>query len=124
MSILPIPDSNNGHFRSRIRMTVGLSPSTLFSRAIGFLVTLSISLAFSQVAFALNVDRAISQYGHMAWTLQEGELAGAPTAMTQTADGYVWVGTRSGLLRFDGIRFSPFVPPPGEELLSSKILSL
>ena len=61
-------------------------------------------------AFALDPSRLISQYGHTMWTLQDGALPGTPTAMAQTADGYLWVGTRSGLVRFDGVRFVPFTP--------------
>jgi signal transduction histidine kinase/ligand-binding sensor domain-containing protein len=75
-------------------------------------------------AFALDPSRLISQYGHTMWTLQDGGLPGTPTAMAQTADGYLWVGTRNGLVRFDGVRFVPFAPPEGEELRSSRILSL
>jgi signal transduction histidine kinase/ligand-binding sensor domain-containing protein len=33
-----------------------------------------------------------------------------------TADGYVWIATSDGLIRFDGVRFSPWSPPPGESL--------
>ncbi|HET9445803.1 MAG TPA: two-component regulator propeller domain-containing protein [Steroidobacteraceae bacterium] len=76
------------------------------------------------VARALDPTRVISQYGHTMWTLQNGGLPGTPTAMAQTTDGYLWVGTRNGLVRFDGVRFVPFTPPPGEELRSSRILSL
>ena len=75
-------------------------------------------------ARALDPSRLISQYGHTMWTLQNGGLPGTPTAMAQTVDGYLWVGTRNGLVRFDGVRFVPFTPPPGEELRSSRILSL
>jgi signal transduction histidine kinase/ligand-binding sensor domain-containing protein len=75
-------------------------------------------------AFALDPSKAISQYGHAGWTMQDGVLPGAPTCMTQTADGYLWLGTRNGLLRFDGVRFVPFSPPVGEKLSSSRILSL
>jgi signal transduction histidine kinase/ligand-binding sensor domain-containing protein len=75
-------------------------------------------------AFALDPSRAISQYGHAAWTMQDGVLPGAPTVMTQTADGYLWLGTRNGLLRFDGVRFVPFVAPDGEKLSSNRVLSL
>src|SRR5882724_9389753 len=75
-------------------------------------------------AFALDPSRLISQYGHTSWTLQEGVLPGTPTVMAQTADGYLWVGTRTGLVRFDGVRFVPFSPPKSEELHSSRILSL
>ena len=36
--------------------------------------------------------------------------------MAQTADGYLWIGTNSGLFRFDGVQFVPFVPPSGQKL--------
>src|SRR5579864_6458974 len=40
---------------------------------------------------------------------------GAVNAIAQTADGYLWIGTDKGLLRFDGFTFSPvsFAPLPG-----------
>jgi signal transduction histidine kinase/ligand-binding sensor domain-containing protein len=81
-------------------------------------------LFFAPAAFALDPSRAISQYGHTMWTLQAGEIPGTPTAMGQTIDGYLWVGTRTGLVRFDGIRFVAFSPPEDESLSSSRILSL
>src|SRR5262249_40812065 len=34
----------------------------------------------------------------------------------QTADGYVWIATSDGLVRFDGVKFTPWSPPPGESL--------
>lgn len=80
--------------------------------------------AYVPVAHGLDPGRAISQYAHAMWTLQEGFLPGAPTDMAQTADGYVWIGTRTGLVRFDGVRFVPFVAPPGQPLRSNRILSL
>jgi len=73
---------------------------------------------------ALDPSRQVSQYGHTAWTLQDGVLPGAPTAMAQTADGYLWIATRGGLVRFDGVRFAPFAPPAGEKLRTTRILTL
>ena len=69
-------------------------------------------LLVAPAAFALDPSRAISQYGHTVWSVQDGFLPGAPTEMVQTTDGYLWIGTRSGLVRFDGVRFVPFTPPP------------
>lgn len=51
--------------------------------------------------------RHLSQHAHSSWRIQDGSLSGAPTAITQTADGYLWVGTSTGLFRFDGVRFVP-----------------
>jgi signal transduction histidine kinase/ligand-binding sensor domain-containing protein len=75
-------------------------------------------------ALALNPARHISQYGHTAWRLQDGTLGGVPNAITQTADGYLWIGTQSGLVRFDGAHFTNVVPPIDSQQWDSHIVSL
>jgi ligand-binding sensor domain-containing protein len=67
-----------------------------------------------QVA-AVDPHRMISQYGHTAWRTQDGFLD-KPSSLTQTTDGYIWVGTSSGLVRFDGVTFTHWTPPGGEPL--------
>ena len=42
---------------------------------------------------------------HTAWSVRDGSLKGGLTSVTQTKDGYLWLGTGLGLLRFDGVRF-------------------
>ena len=42
---------------------------------------------------------------HTAWRIRDGDLPAAPNTLAQTTDGYLWLGTSAGLLRFDGIRF-------------------
>ena len=74
--------------------------------------------------WALDPGRRISQYSHTAWRIQEGVFSGAPRAITQTQDGYLWIGGRGGLLRFDGVRFVPWTSPDGKHLPSSDISSL
>ena len=78
----------------------------------------------SSPASALNLKRQVSQYGHSSWRLRDGVFQGIPHAMTQTADGYLWVGTEAGLLRFDGVRFVPWAAPVGTALLSACVYSL
>ena len=73
---------------------------------------------------ALDPDLNVSQYAHTAWRVQDGYFSSAPRTMTQTSDGYLWIGTQSGLVRFDGSRFLPWTPPDGKSLPSSTILSL
>jgi PAS domain S-box-containing protein len=73
---------------------------------------------------ALDTSRQISQYGHTAWRIEDGVFAGAPNVMAQTTDGYLWIGTQAGLMRFDGVRFVSWRPPQGSELPSSRINSL
>src|SRR5579871_770255 len=55
-------------------------------------------------ANAMDPDRAMSQYVRDRWGSDRG-LAGEVHAITQTADGYLWIGTDRGLLRFDGFGF-------------------
>ena len=74
--------------------------------------------------WAVDPSRHISQYAHTAWRIQDGVFSGTPFAVTQTTDGYLWIGTRSGLLRFDGVRFVPWTSPDGKYLPSSDIGSL
>ena len=73
---------------------------------------------------ALDTGRQISQYGHTAWRIEDGVFAGAPNVMAQTTDGYLWIGTQAGLMRFDGVRFVAWRPPEGIQLPSSRINSL
>ncbi len=44
------------------------------------------------------------------WSKQQGLPDNIVTAVLQTHDGYLWVGTADGLARFDGVRFVPLVP--------------
>lgn len=70
--------------------------------------------ALAQPLLALNPESRISQYGHTVWRVQDGALAGNPTAFAQTSDGYMWIGTRGGLYRFDGVSFLAWNPPSGQ----------
>jgi signal transduction histidine kinase/ligand-binding sensor domain-containing protein len=75
--------------------------------------------------WALEPSRRISQYAHFAWRIQDGLFTGGlRTEVVQTTDGYLWVGTESGLLRFDGVRFVPWNPEQGEQLPSPQVLRL
>ena len=50
---------------------------------------------------ALDPKARITQYRHTAWRVQDGAFESAPNAITQTADGYIWIGTgfRTGEVR-------------------------
>jgi len=67
-------------------------------------------------AFALNPSLAVNQYAHRTWLVQDGSLKNNAWSMAQTPDGYLWLGTAFGLLRFDGVRAVPWQPPGGEHL--------
>jgi ligand-binding sensor domain-containing protein/signal transduction histidine kinase len=47
----------------------------------------------------------MAQYRADQWGAEQGFPGGAAYAITQTADGYLWIGTENGLVRFDGLNF-------------------
>src|ERR1700757_3363089 len=62
-------------------------------------------ICLSCPAYAIDPNRAISEYLRERWFGDPGLNGGAVTALSQTADGYLWIGTDKGLLRFDGSSF-------------------
>jgi ligand-binding sensor domain-containing protein/signal transduction histidine kinase len=83
-----------------------------------------ILLACCNIASALNPSLDINQYAHTAWTARDGFFKGVVSSVAQTPDGYLWLGTEFGLLRFDGVRTFPWQPPAGQHLPGSFVRSL
>jgi signal transduction histidine kinase/ligand-binding sensor domain-containing protein len=81
-------------------------------------------LLHASLAQALNQSIGIHGYAHAAWTLRNADFKGAPRALTQTTDGYLWLATEFGLLRFDGVRFVAWQPPGGVRPPSASITAL
>ena len=59
-----------------------------------------ILLACCACAFALDPSLDISQYAHTSWRDRDGFAKGFVLSIAQTPDGYLWLGTEFGLLRF------------------------
>src|SRR5262249_2200097 len=75
-------------------------------------------------AVALDPNLDVSQYAHSSWKMREGFTKGEIYLIAQTPDGYLWLGTELGLLRFDGVRAVPWQPPGGEQLSRNFISGL
>jgi len=88
------------------------------------LIALGFLLAFCRCVLALNPSLDVIQYDHTAWKLGEGFSKGIIRSLAQTPDGYLWLGTEFGLLRFDGVRAIPWEPPSNDGLSNSDIRSL
>jgi ligand-binding sensor domain-containing protein/signal transduction histidine kinase len=65
-------------------------------------------ICFVFSARAVDPNRMASQYIHDRWGSARGFSGGSVSAIAQTPDGYLWIGTEKGLYRFDGLTFRQF----------------
>jgi signal transduction histidine kinase/ligand-binding sensor domain-containing protein len=66
-------------------------------------------------------------YPHLAihhWETTEGMPQDTVNAISQTPDGYLWIGTYSGLARFDGQRFTVFSHRSQPSLAAERVVAL
>jgi hypothetical protein len=59
-------------------------------------------------ACLLFAHLAVSQYVFDNWQIQQGLPQNSVEALARTPDGYLWLATHEGLVRFDGVRFTVF----------------
>ena len=86
-------------------------------------VWLSFLLAALPV-LALNPDKGLLQYNCRTWTRQNGLPANGVKAIAQTRDGYLWLGTAQGLVRFDGVEFKLAEMPKSPSFWSANVTCL
>ncbi|MCO6510604.1 MAG: hypothetical protein J5I65_07400 [Aridibacter famidurans] len=79
------------------------------------------AFAFPQVD---PIRHAGSKFLITKWTTEHGLPQNTVTAMTQTRDGYIWLGTFGGLVRFDGVTFTVFDPANTPGFTSPRVLCL
>lgn len=75
-----------------------------------------IGLLGSPDAFALDPRKAVTQYRRDSWTLAHGLPHSSINRISQDSQGYLWMSTFGGAVRFDGVRFESLAPwvRPGE----------
>ena len=73
----------------------------LLTRALGRMCVCALLLLFS-------VERVLAQVQLDTWTTENGLPQNSVNDIIQTRDGYLWLATFGGLVRFDGVRFVVF----------------
>ncbi|MEQ8629501.1 two-component regulator propeller domain-containing protein [Ekhidna sp.] len=91
-----------------------------------------ISVAFFAVSFGLcevvngqplDSDKRLTQYVLRSWNTEDGLTSESVNEMVQTRDGYLWIGTYTGLHRFDGKDFTLFTSR-NSDLPASNVLRI
>jgi len=92
------------------------------ARTAGLVALLAIAVADS--TGAMDSSPALSQYLHDRWGAERGFPGATVQAISQTPDGYLWIGTDKGLFRFDGVAFEQVPDRRSDPLAIPQVLGL
>jgi len=100
----------------------------LLSSRTGILTRWSLIVAalasFSVDTHGLDPNRSMSQYVRQQWNIGSELPSGSVNAIQQTTDGYLWIGTDKGLIRFDGFNFQSVPFAQTDSAATSPVLGL
>src|SRR5688572_27233961 len=111
----------------RLGMNARFPGSDAFAQGQHWMLVLGLVIACGALwAAGTNITPVTTAKGYTlnSWQAEDGLPQMTPTAITQTRDGYLWVGTFNGLSRFDGVRFTSFTVKKTPEFLSDHIVHL
>ncbi len=106
-------EERSGAFSAMASMTKGLLAATILAGLVAFRMDAS-----------LDPLQTVRQYVHDTWTTENGLSQNSVLAVAQTPDGYLWLGTEEGLLRFDGVSFFKFNKSNVRDLKSNEVDAL
>jgi len=85
--------------------------------------SLFLILILAKAALAEPSPRTIDQFQHTRWTPREGAPWGV-NEITQSPDGFIWLASPEGLIRFDGVKFETFTPPGYDPATAPTVVSV
>jgi signal transduction histidine kinase/ligand-binding sensor domain-containing protein len=89
-------------------------------RRISVLVAaLAIAGAIGATAIAADLRNVLGDYGLTSWGQKDGLNSSVIWSLAQDHDGYIWLGTDAGPVRFDGVRFTPL-----DQVISSPLANV
>ncbi|MEO5625994.1 MAG: two-component regulator propeller domain-containing protein [Dokdonella sp.] len=95
-----------------------------YAQVVLLLLLIAVLFASAGPALALDPKRDFEQYVANNWSIQDGLPQISVLSIAQDRKGYLWVGTQSGLARFDGVRFTNYSPENEPQLPGVWVRSL
>ncbi|HSS48695.1 MAG TPA: two-component regulator propeller domain-containing protein, partial [Thermoanaerobaculia bacterium] len=105
-------------------ISIFLEPWSRPSRGWIFVLLASLALALPLPALGLAAGENHPPYRLESWQNEQGLPQNTVASIAQTPDGYLWLATQEGLVRFDGVRFQIFLAGNAPGLASSSIFRL
>ena len=81
-------------------------------------------LAIMNPAYSGNIPGLRQDYSVRTWTSDNGLPVNSIRAIAQTPDGFIWLATEEGLVRFDGMNFYTFNPTNNATFVDKDVHSL
>src|ERR1700756_3240329 len=117
-----MPSSAPGLSARSVRSMMRLRPSVVRLRLPA--AALLLFLVAAPSLRALDPARPLRQFGQQLWQTDNGLPQNTVHSIRQTRDGYLWLATDGGLVRFDGIDFTLFDRHSTPQLRSNLIGAL
>ena len=95
-----------------------------FRRQLAPLLSWLVLCLISLSCFGLEPSRSLQQHLLRTWTSENGLPQNSIRAMLETHDGFLWIGTRGGLARFDGVTFTTWKVGQPNSIPSDSITGL
>jgi len=90
----------------------------------GLIACCTLGLLLTSLSWCSTATVGPEGYSSHVWHVQDGLPDNTIQALAQTADGYLWIGTSEGLVRFDGVRFTVFDHENTPALSESNVTAL
>lgn len=89
-------------------------------------ITIALAVTMGPTAFAQTISpgQILDRYQQLIWHDRDGLPANGIAAIAQTPDGYLWLATSEGVVRFDGVRFTTFDRTNTPEIRNNNVHAL
>jgi ligand-binding sensor domain-containing protein len=112
------------HTLSYLSFVKQMTQKARFGLIVAYWRNLITCLCCAFVCLFISAVSTHAQYRFEHWTTDNGLPQNSVFGITQTRDGYLWLATGDGLVRFDGLRFTVFDQSNSKGLGSNRFVNL